>query len=117
MTTLSESAPTTTTWTAICTLAELIPGLPTAALIGDHQVAVIRLRSGSVHAIENWDPIGRAMVLARGIVGDVQGEPMLASPLYKQRFSLITGQCLDDQNVRIPVYPVRVINGMVHVSH
>lgn len=116
MTTLSESAPTTTTWTAICTLAELIPGLPTAALVGDHQIAVIRLRDDRVHAVGNWDPIGKAMVLARGIVGDVKGEPMLASPLYKQRFSLITGQCLDDPGVRIPVHPVRVVDGQIYVA-
>lgn len=116
MTALSESAPATTPGTAVCALSDLIPGLPTAALVDDHQIALVRLRDDRVHAVANWDPIGRAMVLARGIVGDVKGEPMLASPLYKQRFSLITGQCLDDPSVSIPVYPVRVINGMVHVS-
>ncbi len=116
MTTLSESDPVATTWTTVCALTDLIPGLPTAALVGGQQVAVVQLRDGSVHAVANWDPIGKAMVLARGIVGDVKGEPMLASPLYKQRFSLITGQCLDDSSARIPVHPVRVVDGQVHVA-
>lgn len=116
MNTLAATVPETTQWTEICAFDELIPGLPTCALVAGHQIAVVRLRDGSVHALANWDPIAKAMVLARGIVGDVKGEPMLASPIYKQRYSLLTGQCLDDPAVRIPMHPVRVVAGRVHVA-
>lgn len=32
----------------------------------------------------------------------------MASPLLKQRFDLATGACLDDDEVSVPVYAVRV---------
>jgi nitrite reductase (NADH) small subunit len=47
-------------------------------------------------------------VLSRGIVGDVKGELVVASPVYKQHFSLTSGKCLEDPEVRVLVYPVRL---------
>ena len=49
-----------------------------------------------VYAIGNHDPASGANVLARGIVGDIGGELVVASPIYKQHFSLITGRCLEE---------------------
>jgi nitrite reductase/ring-hydroxylating ferredoxin subunit len=34
----------------------------------------------------------------RGIIGDLQGERVIASPIYKQHFSLATGRCLEDKD-------------------
>jgi nitrite reductase (NADH) large subunit len=36
----------------------------------------------------------RAHVLSRGIVGELRGERVVASPLYKHHYSLATGRCL-----------------------
>lgn len=36
----------------------------------------------------------------------------MASPLLKQRFDLLTGDCLDDPAESIPVYRVRVRDGV-----
>jgi len=55
-------------------------------------------------------------VLSRGIVGDIGGELCVASPLYKQHFSLKTGQCLEQKDVRVPVYGVRVVGGRVQIA-
>ena len=41
---------------------------------------------------------------------------MVASPIYKQHFNLDTGQCLEDETVKIPVYPIRVVDGNVQVA-
>jgi NAD(P)H-dependent nitrite reductase small subunit len=57
-----------------------------------------------VHAIGNHDPFSRANVLSRGIVGDLKGELVVASPVYKQHFSLASGRCLEDPSVRLQVY-------------
>jgi NAD(P)H-dependent nitrite reductase small subunit len=65
---------------------------------------------GSLYAIGNHDP------LSRGIVGDLKGELVVASPVYKQHFSLATGQCLEDPELRVAVFPVRLDNGEVWVS-
>jgi nitrite reductase (NADH) small subunit len=53
--------------------------------------------------------------LSRGIVGDKNGVPKIASPIFKQSFDLRSGQCLDDPSVRLRVYGVRVRDGRVEV--
>jgi nitrite reductase (NADH) small subunit len=58
--------------------------------------------------IDNYDPIGGANVLSRGIVGDINGELVVASPLYKQHFSLLSGRCLEDDSVQVSVYQARL---------
>lgn len=104
-------------WIDLCSLDEVIPGTGVAALIGGEQVALLRTRDGkALYAISNFDPFSRAFVLARGIVGDRGGIPKVASPIYKQNFDLLSGRCLDDPKVCLPVYPVRVRAGRVEIG-
>lgn len=102
-------------WTEVCRLEEILPDTGVCALVAGRQVAIFRLAGGSVHAIGARDPFSGANVLARGIVGDLQGEIVVASPLYKQHFSLRTGRCLEEPAVSVPVYAVRVEGGAVWV--
>ena len=102
-------------WTSVCS-ADLIPAdAGAAALINGVQIAVFCV-GNEVFAIDNYDPIGNANVLARGIVGDINGELCVASPLYKQHFSLRTGACLEDANVRVNTYDVRIHNGVIEIA-
>jgi len=95
-------------WFAVCELARLLPGRGVAALLPDgRQAALFRDRAGQLYAVDNRDPFGGAAVLSRGLTGSHQGRPFVASPLLKQRFDLETGQCLDDESVRITTYEVR----------
>ena len=107
-------------WVHACTLADIPPWCGVAALFGQTQVALIRWGDGSdrdsIHALGNLDPFSQAQVISRGIVGDHQGVPTIASPVYKQRFRLADGICLDDVTVALPVYPVRVEHGDVFVG-
>jgi nitrite reductase (NADH) small subunit len=103
-------------WVAVCRLAEIVPDTGVCALVGGRQVAVFRLADDSVYAIDNHDPFSGANVLSRGIVGDLNGELVVASPVYKQHFSLATGQCLEDPDVRVAVFPVRVEGDTVLVN-
>jgi nitrite reductase (NADH) small subunit len=41
---------------------------------------------------------------------------VVASPVYKQHFSLATGQCIEDPGVRVPVFPVRLDGETVWVK-
>lgn len=103
-------------WTSACPLSRLIPGLGVAVLLrGREQVALFLLEDGSLHAVGNIDPYGRAAVMSRGLVGDRAGEPIVVSPLLKQAFSLVDGRCMDEPSVRLPVYDVRVWAGVVQV--
>jgi NAD(P)H-dependent nitrite reductase small subunit len=95
-------------WIAVCQLDDIVPNTGVCALVGERQVAVFRLDDDSVYAIDNHDPFSRANVLSRGIVGDVKGELVVASPVYKQHFSLASGACLEDPGIRVAVYPARL---------
>jgi nitrite reductase (NADH) small subunit len=95
-------------WVRVCALDRLTPNRGVAALVDGQQVAVFRLPGDEVRAIGNLDPFSHAHVLSRGVVGDAGGIPKVASPVYKQSFDLRTGQCLDEPDVAVPTYPVRV---------
>lgn len=106
-----------TTWVDVCPLAAIAPNTGVCALVEGEQVAVFRVGHGAeVYAIANYDPFSKAFVLSRGIVGDRNGVLKVASPIYKQNFSLLTGQCLDDETVKIPTFTVRVVDDMVQVA-
>ncbi|MCF4138217.1 nitrite reductase small subunit NirD [Streptomyces sp. Tue 6430] len=95
-------------WFTVCDLSLLVPGRGVAALLPDgRQAALFRDRAGELYAVDNRDPFSGAAVLSRGLTGSAQGRPFVASPLLKQRFDLRSGQCLDDDAVRIATYGVR----------
>lgn len=103
-------------WTQACRLDQLLPGRGVAVLLpDDSQAALFLLTDGTLCAIGNIDPFGRAAVMSRGIVGDRAGEPTVASPLLKQVFSLVDGRCLDNPAVALPVFTARVDRGVVEV--
>lgn len=96
-------------WFTVCDLTALLPGRGVAALLPDgRQAAIFRDRSGDLFAIDNRDPFTGAAVLSRGLTGTHRGRPFVASPLLKQRFDLASGECLDDETVRVTAYKVRV---------
>ncbi|WP_116999780.1 nitrite reductase small subunit NirD [Desertimonas flava] len=101
-------------WVGVCEVSALIPDRGVAALVDGHPVAVFLLSDGSVHAIDNDDPCSGAGVLSRGIVGDVDGVATVASPLYKQRFELSTGRCLDAE-AAVTVHRARIVDAVVEV--
>lgn len=49
-------------------------------------------------------------------MGDVAGAPTVASPLYKQRFDLRTGRCLDDETINVRTWPVRITGDHIEVA-
>ncbi|WP_426508085.1 nitrite reductase small subunit NirD [Dactylosporangium sp. McL0621] len=103
-------------WTVVCPFVRLEPDRGVAALVGGDQVALFRTSDGTVHAIGNVDPISGAAVLSRGIVGSRGDRAVVASPMHKQAFDLATGECLDEPGVRVPVYEVRIADGMVEIA-
>lgn len=104
-------------WVTICEDADLIPGTGVCALLGEEQVAVFKLKKDSrVFAISNFDPIGKANVLSRGMTGSIGEAIVVASPLYKQHFNLETGECLEDAEASVKTFPVRIEGGKVQLQ-
>lgn len=97
-------------WQHICSRADLVAGAGIAARVDGEQVAIFYLpeQSPPLYAIGNHDPIGGANVLSRGIVGDIDGELVVASPLYKQHFDLVSGVCVEQPDVAVPVWQARL---------
>lgn len=102
----------------VCPVDRLIPGRGVAALLPDgRQAAVFLLDDGRVHALCNIDPVARAAVMSRGLVGDRSGVPAVISPIGKQAYALADGHSLDDPSRGLTVFPVRVErDGMVIMS-
>ncbi|MGK0224231.1 MAG: nitrite reductase (NADH) small subunit [Limisphaerales bacterium] len=91
-----------------CAISDLAPNAGVAVRISNRQIALFYLpdETPCVYAIDNYDPISEVNVLSRGIVGDKQGELVVASPIYKQHFSLVSGQCLEEEGAGVKSYPV-----------
>lgn len=108
------------TWINVCSEDDLVEGSGVCALLvtgeSEEQIALFKLNAGEIYAISNYDPIGEANVLSRGIIGSIGDRLVVASPLYKQHFCLLSGQCLEDESVSIKTWPVRIDAGMVQVK-
>src|SRR6476646_4102795 len=102
-------------WHEVCALEDLIEGAGVGALVGGRQVALF-LVHGRVYALDNFDPASRANVLSRGLTGNLQGERVVASPIYKNHFVLASGRCVEDATFNVTAYPTRVEEGRVQVE-
>ena len=103
-------------WTAICRLSDITPDTGVCALVNGRQIAIFRLHDDALYALDNHDPFSCANVISRAIVGDLDGVPVVASPVYKHHFSLVSGRCLENAEVALTVYSVRLDGGTVLVQ-
>ena len=105
-------------WEAACKLEDLIPESGICVLVQGQQIAIYYLPSEtpSVYALSNWDPIGKASVMSRGILGSVGEELVISSPLYKQHFSLKSGLCLEQPEYSLKTFEVRLIEDSVQLQ-
>jgi len=101
--------------TIICQVHDLVPNSGVCVKIEGQQVALFYLpnETPKVYALGNWDPIGKANVLSRGIVGDINQQLVVASPLYKHHFDLVTGGCIEEPDIEVPVFDVALVSDQV----
>jgi nitrite reductase (NADH) small subunit len=102
----------------ICNKSDLVENSGICALINGEQVALFYLPNTEqkIFALSNWDPIGKANVLSRGILGDLNGTIVVASPLYKQHFNLETGICIEDETFKLKTYPLYLEGDSVKIG-
>lgn len=112
----AANTPATMAWEPVCHVSDLIMLAGVAVRAHGQQVAIFRIDE-KLFGIDNLDPFCGAAILSRGIVGDLKGRLVVASPMYKQHFCLETGRCLEDGSVYVRVWPVRTTdNGIVSVG-
>ncbi|MGD9842249.1 MAG: nitrite reductase small subunit NirD [Steroidobacteraceae bacterium] len=102
-------------WHPICAFDDITPNTGVCALVEGRQIAIFRF-DDMVFAVDNYDPASGANVLSRGLVGDLNGDLVVASPIYKHHYNLLTGRCQEDSDHSIAAYPVRVVNEQVWVQ-
>ncbi|MGC3983167.1 MAG: nitrite reductase small subunit NirD [Steroidobacteraceae bacterium] len=102
-------------WHRVCAFDDITPNTGVCALIEGKQIAVFRF-DDMAFAVDNYDPASEANVISRGLVGDLNGELVVASPIYKHHYNLLTGRCQEDPDNSISAYPVRVQDGFVWVQ-
>lgn len=97
------------TWVRVGSVKDFPVNGGAAIRYGYAQLAVYHFASRNEwYASANMCPHKREFVLARGILGDLQGEPKVACPLHKKAFSLKDGRCLTGENYAIETYPVKI---------
>lgn len=116
-------------WVHVCDVHDIVPDTGVCALVGGVQVAIFRLtspqsdalRNGGdtgelFFAIDNYDPVSRAAVLSRGIVGSLENRIVVASPIYKQHFDLRTGECLESPEHAVRRFPVQLRDAQLWID-
>jgi nitrite reductase (NADH) small subunit len=114
-----DSSTMESAWIDICALDEIWPNTGVCALVDGIQVAVFRLAAGDgdqLFALDNHDPFSDANVLSRGLLGNLGERLVVASPIYKQHFDLVSGECVEDTGVRLRTWQVRVVDGRVLIA-
>ncbi len=105
---------TTENWTRVCEDQLIAPNTGVCALVNNEQIAIFYSQPlDEVFAISNFDPIGKANVLSRGLLCSFGEAICVASPLYKQHFNLRTGECLEDSDNSVKAYKVKREDGWI----
>lgn len=106
-------------WHSLCHRHDLVPNSGVVAWFAGAQIALFYLLQADdgeqVYALHNRDPQSTANVIGRGMVGHIQGAPVVVSPLYKQHFRLEDGHCLEQPELALQVWPVRLSGDRVEI--
>jgi nitrite reductase/ring-hydroxylating ferredoxin subunit len=55
-------------------------------------------------------------VLSRGLTGNLQGERVVASPIYKNHYCADQRRCIEDPTFNVSAYTTRITDGRVFVE-
>lgn len=105
------------TWVDVCSVADVPADSGATVLVDGRQIAVFNLASqGRWHAVDNRCPHWGEEVLGRGLIGEKDGEPWVACPMHKRRFSLETGACHAGDVPSVRVWPVRIVGERLEID-
>ena len=106
-------------WHSLCRREALVAHSGVVAWFAGAQIALFHVPDAQqgerLYAVHNRDPQSGANVIGRGMLGQLRGALVVASPLYKQHFRLEDGQCLEQPEHRLPVWPVRLNGDLVEI--
>lgn len=103
-------------WQEICGVDDIPEQAGIGARLGRKPIALFRFGE-FVYALDDREPGSNANVLSRGILGDAAGEPVVISPLYKQRIRLRDGCQVESGEPAVRAWPVKIEDGKVWVGN
>lgn len=103
-------------WTHICSLASLPHNAGIAAWLGTRPVAIFNLGERGLFALDNREPGSGVSLLARGQLCELDGELYVCSPLYKQHFHLLSGECLEEPGLKAEPLAIKHEHGAVWLA-
>ena len=107
-------------WQPLCSRNDLVANSGVVAWFDGRQVALFWLpgnpQEQCLFAVDNRDPKSGVNVIGRGLIGQIGGELVIASPLYKQHFRLHDGTCIEYPEQRLDVWPVRLEGDRVEIA-
>lgn len=106
------------TWFVACHTTDVPDNGGVCVKLEQEQIAIFNFsRRNEWYATQNLCPHRQQMALSRGMVGSHEGEPKVACPFHKKTFSLVSGECMNDDTCSsIRTYPIRIEKGMVLIG-
>ncbi|MBU9711352.1 nitrite reductase small subunit NirD [Evansella tamaricis] len=96
----------------VATYGELEPQMGQPILINDKRIALFKVTSGELYAIEDRSPHPKGGVLSEGLVSG----HYVFCPVYDWKISLADGIVQAPDEGRVQTYKVEVLDGDVYVS-
>ncbi len=110
---MSSAIATEQKWVKVAEMADVPADGGAAVKFASKQIALFHFsEKNEWYACQNLCPHKRQLVLARGIVGDKSGAPVVACPMHKRSFDLASGKCFDDDSC-VNLYTVKAEDGAV----
>lgn len=115
---MSNTLTANITWFPACRTTDVPINGGVCVKYKHQQIALFHFtRRNEWYATQNLCPHRMQMALSRGMIGSQNGEPKVACPFHKKTFSLVNGQCMnDDECESIKTYPVKIEGNIVYIG-
>jgi nitrite reductase (NADH) small subunit len=105
------------TWFPACRTTDVPSNGGVCVKIGEQQIALFHLaQNNQWFATDNQCPHRGQMALSRGMLGSRSGEPKIACPFHKKTFSLETGKCFEEDELKVKTYQVKIEDDRVYIN-
>ena len=96
-------------WVRLASVADVPKNSGATVMYGAVQLTIYNFAArGEWYASHGMCPHKNAFVMNQGLLGDAAGVPKVACPMHKKNFALATGECMTDEDLSLPVFPVKV---------
>lgn len=112
-------------WLKACHVDDLVINSGVCVLLNEQAIALYAQTNYvgkdadatlNVFALSNIDPVTQASVLSRGLLGSTGDTLFVASPIYKERYNLETGECIDNDDLSVQSYPTKIVDAFVYIA-